>query len=89
MRKDKDPNDDLARVYDKAIPRTGRLMCRRCGHYWGIMVRCVDDGVEFPVLPIKNFLIEDSQGECVRYDGIDQRRKTIIMLVPCQDNKTQ
>ena len=59
----RDPNSSQNRTYDKNIPRTGMLHCKQCGFYWGIIVRSVVDNVEFPVIPIKSFLIECSSGE--------------------------
>ncbi|KAK7100598.1 hypothetical protein V1264_023519 [Littorina saxatilis] len=58
-------DDDFSqqKAYDASIPRTGKLHCLKCGDYWGIMVRSVDDGVEFPVIPIKSFITEDSDGK--------------------------
>ena len=38
------------------------MHCKICGHYWGIIVRSVVDNVEFPVIPIKSFIIENSAG---------------------------
>ena len=59
----RDPDLYQGNAYDSKIPRTGMLHCKICGFYWGIIVRSVDDGVEFPVIPIKSFIIECSSGE--------------------------
>ncbi|XP_076466579.1 ATP-dependent RNA helicase DHX58-like [Babylonia areolata] len=59
-RRENDPTED--KHYDKKIPRTGKIHCKRCGRYWGILVRSVDDNVEFPVIPIRHFLVDDGNG---------------------------
>ena len=59
----RDPNLSQHKAYDDSIPRTGTMHCKTCGHYWGIIVRSVIDNVEFPVIPIKSFIIVNSSGE--------------------------
>ncbi|KAL8579554.1 hypothetical protein ACOMHN_025507 [Nucella lapillus] len=63
-----DDQDSQEKAFDKKIPRTGRMHCRNCSFYWGIIVRSLDDGVEFPIIPLKSFLVEDEAGERTSID---------------------